>query len=184
MSVLVAYATRHGATEGIAEHIASRLRSAGVPAQARHVEDVDDIEPYDAVVMGSAAYMFHWLRDATAFARKHAQALQARPVWLFSSGPLGADQVDSEGQDVRESARPKEMDELRALLGAHEDRVFFGAWDPDARPVGFAEHIMRLMPAAQDALPAGDFRDWDDIDSWTDSIAADLRADQQREANH
>jgi menaquinone-dependent protoporphyrinogen oxidase len=52
--------------------------------------------------------------------------------------------------------------------------VFFGAWNPDAPPVGIAERMMRLAPAARDALPAGDFRDWDAIDAWAHALAADL----------
>ena len=61
MRVLVAYATRHGATAGIAERVAAALTAAGLSAEARPVEDVRDVEPYDAVVLGGAAYMFHWL---------------------------------------------------------------------------------------------------------------------------
>lgn len=45
-----------------------------------------------------------------------------------------------------------------------------------AKPIGMAERAMKLMPAARDALPAGDFRDWPDIETWARSIAADLRS--------
>jgi len=116
MRVLVAYATRHGATAGIAERVAAALAAAGLPAEARPVEDVKDIEPYDAVVLGGAAYMFHWLKPAMTFARRHRKELAARPVWLFSSGPLGTDLVDKDGKNVLEATRPKEFDELTKLL--------------------------------------------------------------------
>ena len=55
MDVLVAYATRHGATAGIAERIAGTLRGEGVHAVARPVEEVSQLEDYDAVVLGGAA---------------------------------------------------------------------------------------------------------------------------------
>ena len=29
------------------------------------------------------------------------------------------------------------------------------------------ERVTRLMPAARDALPTGDFRDWAEIDAWS-----------------
>jgi hypothetical protein len=45
--------------------------------------------PYDAVVLGSAVYAGHWLKPARALADRCAAALRARPVWLFSSGPVG-----------------------------------------------------------------------------------------------
>jgi menaquinone-dependent protoporphyrinogen oxidase len=72
MNVLVAYASRHGATAGIAERIAEDLRSGGLSAGAVPAKDVRDIGPYDALVIGGAAYMFHWAEDALAFALRAA----------------------------------------------------------------------------------------------------------------
>lgn len=177
MKVLVAYATRHGATEGIAERIATRLIGDGLQAEALPVSEVRSVEPYDAVVLGGAAYMFHWLKDATAFARRHREDLADRPVWLFSSGPLGTEKVDAQGHDALETARPKEFDELVTMLGARGEQVFFGAYDPDARPIGLGERVVRMMPAANNALPAGDFRDWVAIDAWADEVADELGND-------
>jgi menaquinone-dependent protoporphyrinogen oxidase len=174
MKVLVAYASRHGATAGIAERIAERLRDTGLLAEARPIEEVGDVGGYDAVVIGAAAYMFHWLKDATRFVRRHRDELRSRPVWLFSSGPLGTDLVDEEGRDILEVTRPKEFDELHALIAPRGERVFFGAWDPDAPPVGFGERLLRRMPAARDATPAGDFRDWSAIEAWAAEIASEL----------
>jgi menaquinone-dependent protoporphyrinogen oxidase len=95
-------------------------------------------------------------------------------VWLFSSGPLGSETVDAEGNDVRETAEPKEFAEFRDALNPRDMRIFFGAYDPDSRPVGLMERLTRMMPAARDALPAGDFRDWPEIEAWAGSIARDL----------
>jgi menaquinone-dependent protoporphyrinogen oxidase len=177
MKVLVAYATRHGATTGIAERIATTLREEGIHAQALPVEDVTSLEEYDAVVLGGAAYMFHWLKDARKFAQRHQAALEQRPVWLFSSGPLGTDQVDEEGHDVREAARPKEFEELTGLLNPRGEEVFFGAYDPQQKPIGLGERVTRMMPAAEAALPAGDFRDWERIEAWARHIAEQLGSD-------
>jgi menaquinone-dependent protoporphyrinogen oxidase len=174
MRVLVAYATRHGATAGIAERVAAVLTAAGLPADARAVEDVENIEPYGAVVVGGAAYMFHWLKPAVRFSRRHRKELTARPVWLFSSGPLGTDVVDKDGKSVLETSRPKEFDELTKLLNPRGTEVFFGAWDPDAAPVGLGERFVQHVPAARAALPAGDFRDWPAIEAWAAHIAAEL----------
>ena len=55
MLILVAYATRHGATQGIAERIAERLRTAGLDAEVRPATDVRDPSGYDAFVVGGAA---------------------------------------------------------------------------------------------------------------------------------
>ncbi len=174
MTALVAVASRHGATRGIAERIAGRLAAAGVPADLRDVSEVHDPAAYDAFVLGGAAYMFHWLKEATAFAKRNRALLGQHPVWLFSSGPLGTDLVDKEGRDVLTTTVPREFAALRTLLHPRDMRVFFGAWDAAAKPVGLGERFVRLMPAARDAMPTGDFRDWAAIDAWADGIAAEL----------
>lgn len=173
MRVLVAYATRHGATAGIAERVAATLTAAGLTAEARAVGDVGEVGSYDAVVLGGAAYLLHWLKPAVTFARRHSAELAARPVWLFSSGPLGADLADKDGRNVLDASRPREFDELATLLHPRGERVFFGAYDPDAPPVGLGERLARHIPAA-DALPTGDFRDWPAIDAWAGQIATEL----------
>lgn len=174
MSVLVAYASRHGATRGIAERIAERLRADGLDADLRPVSEVRDASRYDAFIVGGAAYMFHWLKDATTFVRRNRTLLAGRPTWLFSSGPVGTDTVDKEGRDVLEVTVPKEFPGLRDAIHPQGEKVFFGAWDPAAKPIGAMERIVRLMPAARSSMPVGDFRDWDAIDAWADEIALEL----------
>jgi menaquinone-dependent protoporphyrinogen oxidase len=175
MSVLVAYATRHGATQGIAERIASRLRQDGVDAEALPAKDVRDAAGYDAYVVGSAAYMTHWLDDAKKFVKRNQATLAAHPTWLFSSGPVGTDLVDSKGRDVMVTSEPKEFTEMRTALQPRGEQIFFGAFDIDAPPIGWAERFAHRMPAvAKDAIPNGDFRDWLVIDAWADEIAAEL----------
>lgn len=177
MKILVAYASRHGSTAGIAERIATRLTEAGLDSDLCDVEDVETVDSYDAFVIGSAAYMFHWLKPATAFVKKHHAHLAEHPAWLFSSGPLGTDLVDEEGRDILEVTRPKEWGELVPMINPRGDMVFFGAWDPEAPAIGMGERFLKLMPAQKDALPAGDFRDWQAIDEWAGEIAGKLLAE-------
>jgi len=175
MKVLVAYASRHGATEGIAERIASRLWLDDIDADVINVRDVHDAAGYDAFIVGSAAYMFHWLDDATKFVKRNRETLAGHPLWLFSSGPLGTDLVDAKGRDVLVASEPKEFAEFRPILHPRGERIFFGAFDLNAPPIGFAERFARHLPsAAKDAMPTGDFRDWVTIDAWVDEIAAEL----------
>lgn len=174
MRVLVAYATRHGATAGIAERIAETLRVDGIEAEALPAAGDLDLAGYDAFVVGSAAYLFRWLGPATDLVRHNTALLRSHPLWLFSSGPLGRDPLDAQGRDQRTVAVPRAIPELARSLGARDHRVFFGALEPGRRPVGLAERLMALMPAGRDALPMGDFRDWADIEGWAHGIARDL----------
>jgi menaquinone-dependent protoporphyrinogen oxidase len=174
MKVLVAYATRHGATAGIAERIADTLRTAGLRVDLREVTAVEDPHAYDAFVIGSAAYMNHWIRDASEFVRRNRQLLVRKPVWLFSSGPIGTETVNAEGVDQRAAAIPKELPELLDAVRARDVRVFFGALERGRKPIGLAERLADMLPVARDNMPYGDFRDWPEIEAWAASIAHDL----------
>ena len=173
MRVLVAYASRHGATQGIAERIAETLVKAGLEAAARPAATVRSLAGYDAFVIGSAAYMFKWLNEAATFVRRNQAALAAKPVWLFSSGPTGGP-LDAKGRDQKVVTVPKDAAEFAEALHARDLRIFFGAYFRDRKPVGFAERFMSLMPAME-GVPEGDFRDWPEIEAWASGIAAELR---------
>lgn len=159
--ILVAYASKHGATERIAQFIAERLRDRGKAAEARSVGAISELGEPEAVVLGSAVYAGSWIKDAFEFAGRHKDELAKVPVWLFSSGPLGTEVEDEEEQ-------PKQIAELQEMLQPRDHRVFFGALDRDK--LGFAE---RMMVKAVKA-PEGDFRDWDEIGAWADGIAREL----------
>ena len=172
MATLVAYASKHSATRQIAERIGEALRAAGSAAEVRPVREVSRVDAYDSFVIGSAVYFGSWLKDATAFAWEHQGFLTQRPVWLFSSGPIGNARVDAEGRDLREAAVPKEIPALREAIHARDHRVFFGALEPGR--LGVAYQLLRVLPAARTALPAGDFRDWADVTAWAAQIARAL----------
>ncbi len=174
MNVLVAYASKYGATRGIAERLAGRLRAAGLEAQAQPATAVSDLSGYGAFVIGSAAYLGHWLNDATAFVRRNGTALASRPTWLFGSGPLGTEPTDAEGRDLRIEAEPKEFAEFKETIKPIGTRVFFGALDPGT--LGLRDRAMRALPVGRALFPEGDFRDWPDIDAWAAGIAAELTA--------
>lgn len=179
MRVLVTWASRHGATRGVAERIGEVLRERGVDAVVRPVREAgrrDELAAYDAFVVGGAVYAFHWLGDATRFVRRNRALLAERPVWLFGSGPLGRDRVDAAGQDALTVARAREFATFEAEIRPRDARMFFGAYTAGQRPIGLLEHLTRLMPAARDAFPVGDFRDWPEIEAWAAGIAAALGA--------
>jgi menaquinone-dependent protoporphyrinogen oxidase len=162
--VLVAVASRLGATAEIAEAVADGIRSA-LPAASvtvRPTAAVDEVGNVDAVVVGSAVYFGHWLEEAREFLLRCAVPLWELPVWMFSSGPLGI------------PPRPPEVfldvDEIRRLSRAREHRLFPGRLDPDVLDLP-----ERAMVAALHA-PTGDFRDLAAARAWGASIGADLRA--------
>lgn len=179
MRILVAYASRHGATRGIAECVARTLEHAGLAVECLPIGEAETPAAFDAFVIGGAAYMGAWLGDATAYVREHRELLAARPTWLFSSGPTTTETVDAKGRDVLKTAVPKEFAEFARSILPRDERVFYGAYDPEAPAIGVAEKVMhqfmRLSPASRAALPAGDFRDWPAIEAWAEGIASELQ---------
>lgn len=172
MRVLIAFASRHGGTEGIADAIGTVLRGwrAGdgdsEPWEvdvlaAADLEDVD-VARYDAVVLGSAVYVGHWLDSARRFARRHEATLRHRPLWLFSSGPVGDPVVPAD--------EATEMAELSDRLDAQGSRTFAGRLrTADLALVERAS--VRVVHANE-----GDYRDWPSIDAWARDIADSLSA--------
>ncbi|MBC7442173.1 MAG: flavodoxin domain-containing protein [Ramlibacter sp.] len=174
MTVLVGYSSKYGATEGIAERIARKLREAGREAEARPAASVDNPGDYSAFVIGSSAYMGSWRKEATAFVKRNLELLAAHPVWLFSSGPLGAAGKDAQGRDLLKESEPKQFEEFGPALQPRGMQVFFGALDPAV--LGRRDRLVRRIPSGLELLPEGDFRNWAAIDEWAADIAQELTA--------
>jgi menaquinone-dependent protoporphyrinogen oxidase len=162
MRVLVTAASRHGATHEIADAIGAGLERRGVDAEVRHAEDLTGLDGYEAFVIGSAVYVGRWLDTARELVEANAAALAARPVWLFSSGPLGPpDALKPEGD-------PVDAADLVEAVRAEDHRVFAGRLD--RKLLSFGEKAVVLAVRA----PEGDFRDWEAIDGFAAEIAARL----------
>jgi menaquinone-dependent protoporphyrinogen oxidase len=172
MSILVVYASKHGATGEIAEWIAEGLRAAGQSVDTRPVQEAGDLADYEGFVIGSAAYSTHWLKDAVAFVSSNRDLLAQRPVWLFSSGPLGTGATDANAMDPTAPFEPKEIGGFQVAIHPRDHRVFFGALDPGR--LTLAEWSCLKRPATRVILPEGDFRDWAQIQQWAEGIAQEL----------
>lgn len=188
--VLIVYGSRHGGTRGIAERIGDVLRTTGVESTVTSAEVATkrDVDAADAFVIGSGVYMGTWLDEALDFVRRHEAQLASRPLWLFSSGPLPGSTKDKHIDDPIENALGpidgpgsggrKKIEALSAATGPRDHRVFMGRYNPDDKaknlPEQFMKSFMRVIPAIRDVLPAGDFRQWPEIEAWARQIADDL----------
>jgi menaquinone-dependent protoporphyrinogen oxidase len=125
--VLVAYATKSGATQEIAAAIGDVLRNAGLKVEVLEATRAADVSGYRAVVLGSAVYMGQWRKEAVAFLEAQEKALSERPVWLFSSGPSGkGDAVKlMSGWKFPEAQRP-----IAERIRARDTALFHGSVDP------------------------------------------------------
>ena len=182
--VLVVYASRHGATRGIAERICAVLADEGLVSTMASAEGQPDPAAADACIVGSGVYMGSWLGEGTDYLARHVTSLSQMPVWLFSSGPLPGSSKSVEGVDPIENALGpadgpgsggrKKVEALSAQIHPRDHKVFQGAYDPTDPPRSLPERVVRLLPVSKNVLPTGDFREWDVIEAWARGIAAEL----------
>ena len=157
------HATRRGSTAEIAEAIAEILRQSG-SVDCIEAGKVGGVKSYDAVVLGSAVYLKRWRGDAKHFLRKHDKELCRRPLWVFSSGPVG----DPKNEIDPSWLEPPKIIEQVERLGAREHVVFGGRLP--VNPKGPMEHAMvkNTPPEHHDG------RDWGEIRAWAARIASEL----------
>ncbi len=163
MKVIIVVGSKHGSTRSIAEAVGDELRSGGLDASIVAPDAAAiSLAGFDAAVVGSAVYVGHWMKDAQSFLEANRESLRNMPLWLFSSGPLG------DGSD-----RTDDLVDVRAFaddVHARDHRVFAGSLDK--ADLSLAERAaVRIVHA-----PYGDARQWDDIRSWAQTIAAELTA--------
>ena len=165
MDVLVAFASRHGATREIADAIGASIEAHGHRVAVRSVDAVLRVDAYDAVVLGSAIYEGAWLPSASSFVTANVPALGARPLWIFSSGALG----DGDPVALLDGwSFPPELASLRGDLNPHGVTVFGGKILPSYLSLGDWLRNRELRGLA------GDYRDWQRIHAWGDAIGAHL----------
>ena len=160
-SVLVAYATRFGATQEVAETVAASLREAGLKVDLRLMRQVESLDQYEVVVLGAAIYNAKWHADAHQFLSQQQEALQHRPVAIFALGPL------STSAAAKRNSRRQLDKELAKYpwLKPVAVEVFAGKYDPSKPGLGFFERF----------VPASDHRDWAAIRAWANALPAQLQ---------
>jgi menaquinone-dependent protoporphyrinogen oxidase len=160
--VLVAYASKLGATAEIAKRIRDLLTNAGLEVDLFPAQQVKDLSAYDGIVLGSAIYYGRWRKEAVRFLKTKEDQLRNKKVWFFSSGPLDkGDPVELlDGwtfpplqQALKERIRPQGL------------AIFHGVLDR-SKLNPFERFVMDKMGA-----PEGDFRDWGLVEDWTKAIA-------------
>jgi len=168
MDVLVGYATAHGSTREIAERIAVGLRSAGLSAEARPVETVDDADAYRAFVLGSAVHGQAWLGPARDFTYDNLGVLAAGPpVWLFSVGM--PDALRGPWRRLGPKEIPLILSALPDELPYRDHRLFSGVV-ARAQLSRTGRLLFRLVGGR-----FRDYRDWAAVDAWTAGIADGLK---------
>jgi menaquinone-dependent protoporphyrinogen oxidase len=193
--ILVAFSTNSGSTQEVAQAIGDELGKAGDQVDVRRLDEVSDLTPYQAVVVG-APMILGWHRAALSFVKKHQTALsRVRVAYFFTAMSLtqtGEKAIESipVSIDPEQAKPPKKAGSLsfeeRYSLPANYLHPALKA-APQVKPVSvgffggklemFRLNIFQMLfvMLAIRAQP-GDRRNWEFINVWAGELRSLLEA--------
>lgn len=157
--ILVTVASRFGSTYEIGSAIVQALAPV---AELKNLQEVTDLSPYRAVIIGSAIQYDTWLPEAKDFMERHLEALQKMPVALFFACLTLA--------RTEPKAKAQAQEYANALAGTYADLQpvsigqFAGVLNYSKFPF-LARPIARVIFAFL-GVASGDHRDWFTIRTW------------------
>jgi menaquinone-dependent protoporphyrinogen oxidase len=161
--ILITYATKAGSTVEIAAVIGESLSKRGFQVDVKPVSENPALDGYQAVLMGSAIRMGSWLPEAVEFVRKNQTTLNQLPTSIFTIHMLNA------GDDeTSRTARQAYIAPVRELLPSANEVFFRGKMD--YQTLSFFDRMI-AKAVADPNNPPGDFRDWNQIRGWSESLS-------------
>lgn len=167
--ILVAYASRLGATAGVAEAIGKTLAQGGAQVDVLAMQAVKDLSAYRAVVAGSAIRDRQWLPEAMEFMRTHRAELSQKPFAAFLvCMTLAMPNAERYRAGVAEWLAP-----VRALVRPVSDGLFAGVLEI-SKVESFSDRLKFRISVALGVWKEGDHRDWTAIRAWAESLRSML----------
>jgi menaquinone-dependent protoporphyrinogen oxidase len=160
-TILVTYASRLGATAGVAEAIGKTLTDNGAQVEVRRMEEVTDLTPYSAVVAGSAIRDKQWLPEARQFMQTHQAALRQKP---FAAFLVCMTLAMKDGEKYRPHVATW-LDPVRALVKPVSEGLFAGVLDI-GKISSFSDRLSFRVSVLFGVWKEGDHREWNAIRDW------------------
>ena len=157
--ILLAYATRAGSTEAVAQAIAQEITAAGAAVDVQVAKQVKDLSPYQAVIVGSAIRAGNWLGEAKKFVETHQAALHTLPVAFFTVCLTLHEDTPEHRAEVMAY-----MDPICEMVQPVSKEAFAGVMD--FSKLSFP--VRTLVKSMKS--PEGDFRNWDAIRAWARDV--------------
>jgi menaquinone-dependent protoporphyrinogen oxidase len=159
--ILVAYASRCGATAEIAQALGRDLQSRGYKPEVLPVAKVSQLRGYQAVLLGSAVRAGNWLSEATDFVRQRQREIQAVPNAFFSVHMMNI------GDDEKSrNGRLRYLDRVRKIMRPDSEVFFAGRMDMDR--LSFGERLICKVMGGS----SKDLRNWPAIHAWGSKVFA------------
>jgi menaquinone-dependent protoporphyrinogen oxidase len=161
--ILVAYASRFGATTGVAEAIGKSLSTHGMQVDVMPMKAVQDLAGYDAVVAGSAINAGAWLPEAMQFMQNNRTVLNQKPFAAFL-----VCMTLTMKNDYRSHVATW-LEPVRQLVRPVSEGLFAGTLDIKKIP-SFSDRLKFRFSVLFGVWKEGDHRDWQAIRQWAESL--------------
>lgn len=168
--ILVTYASRTGSTAEVAEAARKILTDKGVEVDLLPVQSVHTLDPYSAVVAGSAIQNRQWLPEAHDFVEKHQIELSEKPFAMFT---LCMTLAMRDGEKYRNQVS-EWLNPVRRILPPVSEVLFAGVLDITKIP-SFSDRLKFRLSVAFGVWSEGDHRDWEAINAWANDLSSQLR---------
>jgi menaquinone-dependent protoporphyrinogen oxidase len=164
--ILVAYASEFGTTGEVAEVIGEILCQEGNTVESKWINNVKNLNNYDAVIIGSAIQYNRWMPEATEFVTANQNILSKLPVaYFFTCLALSLQAGKGEKQAMAYS------DKLYSLVPQVKPLSvgrFAGVLDY-SKMFFFSRLIFKVILSIL-GVQEGDYRDWEAIRLWAKSM--------------
>lgn len=187
--ILIAYSTNAGSTLEVAQVIADELVQKGHNVSVKNVSDVNDIKPYDSVLVG-APMILGWHRSAKRFLHKHRSMLAKKKCAYFCTAVSITKFGSEDGKGIpvfidpftaKAPVDPENMtrQEKYALPENYILPILKQA--PDVKPISIAlfggnlnmgklNFFQMIFVMAIIRAQPGDYRNWDAIRQWAKEL--------------
>jgi len=166
MNIAIVYETKYGSTKEIAERIKVDLESNAIVVDLKKPTETICWEQYDAFILGSGIYAGKWLPKIEKLIKSRTEELSEKKVWFFSNGPTGDNPIE---ETIKEWKFPAYMASFLSAIKPQDVVVFKGKMELEK--MNFLERFIITKMKA----PVGDFRNWEEIESWTQKITSTLQ---------
>jgi menaquinone-dependent protoporphyrinogen oxidase len=161
--ILVVYDSKFGSTAEIAEFIGKHLPTSNQIIDIKPIDEVQNLSPYNNVIIGSAIQYNKWLPAARDFIVIHENELSIKNVSFFLVCLTLA--RDNEKSSKEADTYAKEIESLVPNVKVQHFGKFAGVLDYSK--MSFAQRILAKGIFLILGIKEGDYRDWNEIENWT-----------------
>ena len=163
--ILITYATYTGSAQIVAEQLSSNLRARGFSTTVMSMQNVKELNSYDAVIAGSAIHGGKWLPEAFDFLELHKETLNSKPFAAFLvCMTMAMKNSDKYRQFVSDFMLP-----VRKIVRPVSEGFFAGRLEIKKLP-SLSDKIKFRISVVAGIWKEGDYMNKAEVERWTGEV--------------